>query len=130
MINEVNPCHVDDTLPSANRILDVTLMNHFLRNSVTVTLQWPREAGAVYHVNVSPFTEFTNNSTNHDSVVINLTISYNIQYNVSVVTSLCGVTTTKMLNYGKCKHACLIEYPGLGACLIIVIAAGILGYHQ
>ena len=75
-------------------------MNQFLRNSIAVTLQWPREDGAVYSVNVSPFTEFTNNTMNHDSIVINLTISYNIQYNVSVVSSLCGITTTKMLNYG------------------------------
>ena len=100
MIYDVNPCHVDDTLQSANRILDVSMMNHFLRNGVTVTLQWPREAGAVYRVNVSPFTEFTNNAMNHDSIVINLTVSYNIQYNVSIVSSLCGVTTTKVLNYG------------------------------
>ena len=76
-------------------------MNQYLEDSnVTVTLQWPREPGAVYRVNVSPFTEFTNNATN-DSVVINLTISYNIQYNVSIVSSLCGVTTTKVLKYGR-----------------------------
>ena len=92
---------IDDTLQSANRILNVTLINHFLRNSVTVTLQWPREPGAVYHVNVSPLTEFTNNAMNHDSIMINLTIAYNIQYNVSIVSSLCGVTTTKVFNYGK-----------------------------
>ena len=90
---------IDDTLQSANRILDVSLMNHFLRNSVTVTLQWPREPGAVYRVNVSPLTEF--NAMNHDIVVINLTISYNIQYNVSIASSLCGVTTTKELKYSK-----------------------------
>ena len=34
--------------------------------------------------------------------MISLTISYDIQYNVSIVSSLCGVTTTKVLNYGKC----------------------------
>ena len=91
-------------MQSANHILDISLMNHFLRNSVTVTLQWPQEPGAVYRVNVSPpltDSEVTNNATNHDSVVINVTISYNIQYNVSIVSSLCGVTTTKVLSYGK-----------------------------
>ena len=101
MTNDVNPCHADDTLPSANRILNVSLMNHFLRNSVTVTLQWPREAGAVYHVDISSLTEFTINAMNYDSFVINLTVSYNIQYNVSIVSSLCGVTTSRVLNYGK-----------------------------
>ena len=79
-------------------------MNHFLRDSVTVTLQWSRKAGAVNSVNVmpeTPRTELTN--TMHDHVLINLTISYNTQYNVSITSSLCGVTTTKVLqfNYGN-----------------------------
>ena len=85
-----------------DRSLNVTMMNQLLSNDdVTVTLQWPREPGAVYHVNVSPLTEFTNNAMNHDSIMINLTIAYNIQYNVSIVSSLCGVTTTTVLKYGK-----------------------------
>ena len=79
-------------------------MNHFMRNSVTVTLQWPREDGAVYNINVSPFTEFTNvTGHNSASIVINLTISYNIQYNVSIASSLCGVATTRVLKYGKSR---------------------------
>ena len=80
--------------------LNVTMMNHFMRNSVTVTLQWPREAGAVYHISVSPqipHIQFNNAMI----IMINLTVSYNIQYNVSIVSSLCGVTTTKVLKYGK-----------------------------
>ena len=100
MINDVNPCHVDDTSQSANHILNVTMVNHFLRNSIAVTLQWLREAGAVYNVSVSSLTEM-NTAMSHDSFVINLTVSYNIQYKVSIVSSLCGVTTTKVLNYGK-----------------------------
>ena len=101
-----NPCHiicyVDDTLQSANHILDVSTINHFLRNSITVTLQWPREPGAVYRVNVSPETSHTEYaSMGHYIFVMNLTISYNIQYNVRIVSSLCGVTTTRILNYGK-----------------------------
>ena len=94
-----------DTLRSADHSLNVTLVNHILRiENVTVTLQWPREAGAVYHISVSqeiPHTEFT---TSDHIFVISLTISYNIQYNVSIVSSLCGVTTTKVLNYGKYKQ--------------------------
>jgi hypothetical protein len=76
------------------------MVTHFLRNSVTVTLEWPREAGAVYSVNVSPLTEFTN-VTSDSSIITSLTISYNIQYNVSIVSGLCGVTTTRILNHGK-----------------------------
>ena len=88
----------DDVL---DRSLNVTMVNQLLRNDdVTVTLQWPREPGAVYHVSISPETPHTA-LTNAMTVTINLTVSYNIQYNVSIVTSLCGVTTTKVLKYGK-----------------------------
>ena len=90
--------YLDDVL---DRSLNVTMVNQLLRNDdVTVTLQWPREPGAVYHVSVSPETPNTE-LTNAMTVTINLTVSYNIQYNVSIVSSLCGVTTTKVLNYGK-----------------------------
>ena len=79
-------------------------MNQLLRNNdVTVTLQWPQEAGTVYRINVLPeisYTVFTN-AMSHNIITINLMISYNIQYNVSIVSSLCGDTTTKVLNYGK-----------------------------
>ena len=83
-----------------------TLVNQLLgNNDVTVTLQWPREAGAVYNVDVLPEnlispTQLTVMS--HNTITTNLTIFYNIQYNVSIVSSLCDVTTTKVLNYGEC----------------------------
>ena len=82
--------------------LNVTMVNHFLRNSVTVTLQWRQEAGIVYHVNVLPHTEL-NTAMNHNSLLISLTISYNIQYelNVSITSNLCDITTTRILKYGK-----------------------------
>ena len=82
--------------------LNITMVNHFLRNSIIITLQWPREVGAVYSVNVSPLTEM-NTAMNHDSFVINLTISYDIQYklNVSIASDLCDATTTRVLKYGK-----------------------------
>ena len=85
--------------------LNITMENYFLRNSVTVTLQWPREAGAVYRVNVSDGTLLAKSYTIiNDTIAVNLTISYNIRYDVSIVSSLCGVTTTKVLNYGKYDH--------------------------
>ena len=91
-------------MQSASHSLNVTVVNHILRNNdVTVTLQWPEEAGAVYRVSVLPavsYTELTN-AMSHNTITVNLTISYHIQYNVSIVSSLCGVTTIKVLNYGK-----------------------------
>ena len=81
------------------------MVNQFLRNSITVTLQWPREVGpgAVYHVNISPEASHTELTNHHNNIVMNLTISYNIQYNVSIISSLCDVmkTTTKALKYGR-----------------------------
>ena len=86
-----------------NRSLNVTMVNQLLRSDdITVTLQWPREAGAVYPVSVSPEISHTElNSMTYDIFTISLTISYDTQYNVSVVSSLCGITMTKVLNYGK-----------------------------
>ena len=82
-------------------------MNQILRNNdVTVTLQWPQKAGAVYSVDVLPEMSHTvlTVALNYNSNTINLTISYDIQYNVSIVSSLCGITTTKVLNYGKLNY--------------------------
>ena len=88
---------------SMDSSLNVTMVNQLLRSDdVTVTLQWPREPGAVYSVSVSSEILHTEHaSMGHYIFAINLTISYNIHYNVSIVSSLCGVTTTKVLNYGK-----------------------------
>ena len=82
--------------------LNVTMVNELLgSNDVTVTFQWPREPGAVYHANVSQEASHFQLTNAMIIIMINLTISYDIQYNVSIVSSLCGVTTTKVLNYGK-----------------------------
>ena len=101
---------IEDFLCSMDRSLNVTMVNQLLRsNDVTVTLQWPREAGAVYHINVSPEIPHTElNSMMYNIFTISLTILYNAQHNVSIVSSLCGVTTTKVLNYGKCTPSVLI----------------------
>ena len=82
--------------------LNVTMVIQLLRSDdVTVTLQWPREPGAVYHVSVSPGVSHTERTPMGHVLAMNLTISYDIQYNVSITSSLCGVTTTKTLKYGK-----------------------------
>ena len=78
------------------------LVNQVLRcGDTAVTLLWPREAGAVYHINVLPEITHIQLTTSHDICTINLTVSYDNEYNVSIVSSLCGVTTTKVLNYGE-----------------------------
>ena len=94
---------IDDVLHSMDHPLNITMVNQLFRSDdVTVTLQWPQEAGAVYHVNVSPENlHIESHSVGHEVFAINLTISYNVHYNVSIVSSLCGITTTKVLSYGK-----------------------------
>ena len=83
--------------------LNVSLLNQFLEDSnVTVTLQWPPEPGAVYNVDTMPETPHNEFISNYNNI-LNLTIFYNIQYNVSIISSLCGVTTTKVLKYGRYK---------------------------
>ena len=74
-------------------------------NNVTVTLQWPREPGAIYHISVSPETLLMKSHAiilSHDTITVNLTISYNVRYDVTIVSSLCNVTATKILTYSKC----------------------------
>ena len=83
-----------------DRFLTVSLVNEFLRNGITVTLQWPREVGADYHVNVLPVAEVTG-AMSLNRYMTSLTISYDIQYNVSITSNLCGVIKTEVLKYGK-----------------------------
>ena len=92
---------IDDILRSMDRSLNVTMVNQLLRSdNVTVTLQWPREPGAVYHISVSPEISYAEHaSIGHYIFAINLAISYNTLYNVSIVSSLCGIITTKVLKY-------------------------------
>ena len=98
-------------MQSSDGPINVTLVSQSLRSSVTVTLQWLREAGAVYGVSVLPeisSTELTTLTHDIDICTINLTVSYNVQYNVSIVSSLCNVTTIRVLHYGEllCMHEC------------------------
>ena len=53
-----------------DRSLNVTMVNQLLSNDdVTVTLLWPREPGAVYHINALP-----QSATNAMNIIINLTV--------------------------------------------------------
>ena len=94
-------------LQSSHRSLNVTLVNQVLRhNDTTVTLQWPREPGAFYHISVLPEIPHVELIMSHDIPIVHLTVSYDNKYSVGIVSSLCGVTTTKVLMYGKytCLH--------------------------
>ena len=103
---------IDDTRKSTDNSFNVTLVNQLLRlDDVTVTLQWLQEPGAIYRFNVLPdasHTELTR-IMSLDSITVNLTLFRNIQYNVSIVSSLCGVTSSKILHYGKCKRSMIID---------------------
>ena len=62
---------IDDILRSMDHLLNVTMVSQLLRSDdVTVTLQWPREAGAVYHVNVSPEVSHTEHTSMRHNVFI------------------------------------------------------------
>ena len=83
-------------------------------DSVTVILEWVQENGTSYNVSVVPQASirFTRSTS------IQLTVLYNVLYNVSIVASLCGQNTTgiSVLSYGelvaiyeKPAHVCLIS---------------------
>ena len=90
-----------------NRNLKLNLISTLEGSLLTLTCENEmslNSTGAVYHINVSP--EILHiQLTNAMIIMINLTVSYNIQYNVSIVSSLCGVTTTRVLNYSKYLQA-------------------------
>ena len=77
----------------------MNISERFVTNSVTLCLEWSTKNGVSYNVSVDP-TRFVN-YTGKDSA--QLTVSYNIMYNVSVVASLCGKNsaTFSVQKYGE-----------------------------
>ena len=76
---------------------------HFGIDKVTTILEWVQESGAFYNISIVPqvMTLRIIRSTS-----VQLTVSYNIQYNVSIVAfdSLCGqnsAITALELNFGE-----------------------------
>ena len=67
-------------------------------DNVTVTVEWAQQVGAMYDVRTSPSVLIM-----HTEGTSRLTVSYNIGYNLSVVTATpCGNTTAFIeLKYGE-----------------------------
>ena len=75
---------------------------------MTVILEWGQEDGVLYDVSVVPNVTIRLNQSTLSRFSVLLIVSYNIQYNVSVVATLCGRSTTHVteLRYGK-LHSCM-----------------------
>ena len=76
-----------------------SISEQFRVKDISVTLEWTRTNGVSYSIRVDP--EVAVNYTGRNSAQI--TVSYNIKYNISVVASLCGITTTNfaIIHHGK-----------------------------
>ena len=73
----------------------------FGTNNATVTLEWAQEAGVSYNVSIIPQVDvkFIDNTA-----VQLIGVAYNVGYNVSIVSILCGrnsTTTSIQLSYGE-----------------------------
>ena len=83
---------------------EVDLEEQFGVDNVTVFLQWIEELSnslVSYHVSVEPMAH-----VNADNSRANLTLLYNIPYNVSIVADVCNrinATTKLMKNYGNIR---------------------------
>ena len=76
----------------------VNISDFFGINSVTATLEWTQENDVTYNVSIFPLVTV---ETSEGSSV-QLTLLYNIHYNVSIVATRCGKSTTIItLHYGK-----------------------------
>ena len=76
-----------------------SISEQFRAKDISVTLEWTRTNGVSYSIRVDP--EVAVNYTGRNSAQI--TVSYDIKYNVSVIVALCGITTTNLviIHYGK-----------------------------
>ena len=81
----------------------------FETNGITVFLEWAYKNGASYNVVVDP--EVAVNYTGLSSA--QLSLSYNLKYNISITASLCGrnSTTFHTLNYSKSYLKAIVEDP-------------------
>ena len=100
------------TLPSYNSTITipdhphppkVNITSNLSSDSVTVNLDWTEEDGVSYNVSVTPAPLMIRQVCSN---CVELTVPYNIVYNVSVLSTLCGrntAATVVELIYSKCK---------------------------
>ena len=72
----------------------------FETNGITVFLEWVHKNGASYSVDVEP--EVAVNYTGQSSA--QLSLSYNLKYNISVTASLCGRNSTSFRTLSHSKQ--------------------------
>ena len=73
--------------------------------NVTVTLEWAKEASVSYNVSIIPHCA---NIEFLDSTVFQVVVAYNVMYNVSIVSTLCGRHTAIKFNklcYGELHNS-------------------------
>ena len=77
----------------------MNISQRFEANGITIFLEWAYRSGASYSVDVDP--EVVVNHTGQSSA--QLSLSYNLKYNISVTASICGrnSTTFSVLNHSK-----------------------------
>ena len=81
----------------------VNISKFFGINTVTVALELTRENDIMYSINIFPLATATAEVSGGSS--IQLTLLYNVHYNVSVEGSQCGMSTTIiLLHYGGIKN--------------------------
>ena len=98
--------HHDDyynNIPDHPHPPEVNITSNLSSDSVTVNLDWTEEDGVSYNVSVTPPLMIRQVCSN----CVELTVPYNIVYNVSVLSTLCGrntAATVVELIYSKCHH--------------------------
>ena len=82
------------------RPLNISSTETFSANSVIVDLEWKEEPGVTYTTDIVPQTP----STSTESARLQLTLSYNRAYSVTITATLCGQNsenTTLIIGYGE-----------------------------
>lgn len=101
MLRNVGKAYDNNYYDNITEQPEVNSIEQFGTGNVTVTFKWAQEAGVSYNISIVPQVDFE--SIDY-STVAQLWIEYNVMYNVSIVSALCGRhTTTKFsrLYYGE-----------------------------
>lgn len=97
------PPHTHTVYPPSS--LNINSTEIFMANMVTVILEWKEEAGVSYIAEIFPATQIPLTLT--ENTRLQLELSYNTVYNVTITATLCGqnsVNTSISLTYRKLHH--------------------------